>query len=117
MFAATDVRPQPISFAYRAGLFGVVLGLLALPSIYFGLVAAIAFGVWFHVIHDSALLEAGGLWGLVVYIIPCIVGPALIWFMLRPFFIKRVTVAPPPEIKETDEPIMFEFVGRICDLV
>ena len=49
MFAATDVRPQPISFAYRAGLFGVVLGLLALPSIYFGLVAAIAFGVWFHV--------------------------------------------------------------------
>ena len=117
MFAATDVRPQPISFAYRAGLFGVVLGLLTLPLIYFGLVAAIAFGVWFHVIHDWAFLEAGGLWGLVVYIIPCIVGPALIWFMLRPFFIKRVTVAPPPEIKETDEPIIFEFIGRICDLV
>lgn len=117
MFAATDVIPHPISFASGAGLLGVVLGLLALPLIYFGLVAAIAFGVWFHVTHDSALVEAGGLWGLVVYIIPCIVGPALIWFMLRPFFIKRVTVAPPPEIKETDEPIMFEFVGRICDMV
>jgi len=81
MFAATDVIPHPISFAYGAGLLGVVLGLLALPLIYFGLVAAIAFGVWFHVTHDSALVEAGGLWGLVVYIIPCIVGPALIWFM------------------------------------
>ena len=44
MFAATDVIPHPISFAYGAGLLGVVLGLLALPLIYFGLVAAIAFG-------------------------------------------------------------------------
>ena len=44
MFVATDVIPHQISFAYGAGLLGVVLGLLALPLIYFGLVAAIAFG-------------------------------------------------------------------------
>jgi hypothetical protein len=117
MFAATDVRPHPISFAYRAGLFGVAVGLLTLPLAYFGLVAAIAFGVWFHVTHDSALVKAGGLWGLVAFIIPCIVGPVLVWFMLRPFFIKQVKVAPLPELKATNEPIIFEFIGRICDLV
>jgi hypothetical protein len=117
MFSATAIIPHPISFAYRAGLFGVALGLLALPLIYFGLVAAIAFGVWFHVTHDSAVLKAAGLPGLVAYIIPCIVGPALIWFMLRPFFTKQVKVAPLPEIKAANEPIIFEFVGRICDLV
>ena len=114
----TDLIPHPISFAYRAGLLGVVLGLLALPLIYFGLVAAIAFGVWFHLTHNLALFEVAGLWGLVAYIIPCIVGPVLIWFMLRPFFIKRTEIAPPPrEIKAVDEPIVFEFVERICDLV
>src|SRR5262245_10417796 len=117
MFAATDVKPHPISFAYRAGLLGVVLGLLALPSLYFALIAAIAFGVWSHVTHNLALFEAGALWGLVAYIIPCIVGPALIWFMLRPFFIKGITIAPPREIKAVDEPMVFEFVERICDLV
>ena len=44
MFAATDLIPHPISLAYGGELLGVVLGLLALPLIYFGLVAAIAFG-------------------------------------------------------------------------
>ena len=116
-FAATDLIPHPISFAYRAGLLGIVLGLLALPLIYFALVAAIAFGVWFHLTHNLALFELAGLWGLVAYIIPCIVGPALIWFMVRPFFIKRIEIAPPREIKAVDEPIVFEFVERICDLV
>jgi Zn-dependent protease with chaperone function len=117
-FAATDLIPHPISFAYHAGLLGVILGLLALPLIYFGLVAAIAFGVWFHLTHNLALFEAAGLWGLVAYIIPCIVGSALIWFMLRPFFIKRTENAlPPREIKAVDEPIVFEFVERICDSV
>ena len=117
MFAATNVKPHPISFAYRAGLLGVVLSLLALPLLYFALVAAIAFGVWSHLTHNLAFVEAGGLWGLVAYVTPCIVGPALIWFMLRPFFIKRIRVAPPREIKAVDEPIVLEFVERICDLV
>jgi len=116
-FAATDLIPHPISFAYRAGLLGVFLGLLALPLIYFGLVASIAFGVWFHLTHNLALFEVAGLWGLVAYVIPCIVGPVLIWFMIRPFFIKGITIAPPREIKAVDEPIVFEFVERICDLV
>src|SRR5262249_46643371 len=117
MFAATDVKPHPISFAYRAGLLSVVLGLVALPLLYFALVAAIAFGVWSHLTHNLAFFEAGGLWGLMAYVTLCIVGPALIWFMLRPFFIKRIRGAPPREIKAVDEPIVFEFVERICDLV
>lgn len=116
-FARSEMSSHPISLAYRAGLIGVLLGLVALPLIYFGLVAAIAYGMYFHFVHDLVFLEDGGFWGFVVYLAPAIVGPALIWFMLRPFFIKRARVALPHEIKPADEPAIFEFVEQICDLL
>lgn len=115
--ARSEISSHPISLAYRAGLIGVLLGLVVLPLIYFGLVAAIAYGMYFHFVHDLVLLENVGFWGFVVYLAPAIVGPALIWFMLRPFFIKRAKVPLPHEIKPADEPAILEFVERICDLL
>jgi Zn-dependent protease with chaperone function len=116
-FARSEMSSHPISLAYRAGLIGVLLGLVLLPLIYFGLVVAIAYGMYFHFVHDLVFLEDGGFWGFVVYLAPAIVGPALLWFMLRPFFIKRARVALPHEIKPADEPAILEFVERICDLL
>jgi Zn-dependent protease with chaperone function len=116
-FARSEMSSHPISLAYRAGLVGVLLALVVLPLIYFGLAAAISYGMYFHFVHDLVFLQHGGLWGFVIYLAPAIVGPALIWFMLRPFFIKRATVALLHEIKPADEPAILEFVERICDLL
>ena len=117
-FARSEMSSHPISLAYRAGLRGVLLDQLRRLEAFLTGCWPIVYGMYFHFVHDLAFLEDGGFWGFVVYLAPAIVGClALIWFMLRPFFIKRAKVALPHEIKPADEPAILEFVERICDLL
>jgi len=116
-FTVNEISAHPVSRAYRIGLIGVVAGLCALPIIYFAIVGAIVFGIWFHATHDLWALGEHGIWGLVLYVGPLIIGPALIWFMLRPFFGKRAAAIIPQEITAETEPRLFDFIYRVCDLV
>ena len=113
MFAAISVKPHPISFAYRAQFVGCSPGLTSIALLCFALVAAIAFGVWSHLTHNLAFFEAGRYCGIFIsyrYAMHCWSGTDLLELMLRPFFIKRIRVAPPREIKAVDEPIVLEFL-------
>ena len=52
-----------------------------------------------------------------LYITPLIVGVVLVLFMLKPLFAKRQTSSHPLSLRREEEPLLFAFVDRLCEIV
>jgi Zn-dependent protease with chaperone function len=104
VFRKTIQEPEPVSWAYRAALIAVAGGVMALPAIYLMLVGALAYAVYFHFTRDYRWLMQDGssIWSSVLYVGLVLIGLILIFFLLRPLFVRRA---------------LFEFVQKICRLV
>jgi Zn-dependent protease with chaperone function len=113
------IEPSKVSFAYQAGLAMVALGMVLLSVIYFGLILLTAYGVYYHLEHDSAMVKVTGAnWVTVgLYLTPLFAGVILVFFMFKPYF--AGTPEPPPRYSLTpqSDPVLFEFISRICELV
>ncbi|MFM7836244.1 MAG: M48 family metallopeptidase, partial [Planctomycetaceae bacterium] len=55
--------------------------------------------------------------GFMLYAAPLISGGMLLLFMLKPFFSRQPEHTGRRTLKRSDEPILFDFVGRICRAV
>ena len=110
-----------LSPLYRFGTFLAAVGMVLLPLIYLGMIAAV--GWWLCDYATNGLdgtssgtgrTSKGGFW---LYIVPLIVGAMVIVFMIKPLFSRRPKSVEPRRLKPEDEPELFEFIGQICDLV
>lgn len=118
------IDPVPISILYRIGLILVAAVMIILPLIYVALIAVVAYGVYLHASNDTFLLgssshgrSGGGRVGLLAYLGPIVIGGILLLFMIKPLFARRGKGPNLKMLNRADEPLLFEFVDRLCDLV
>src|SRR5437016_1293879 len=107
-----DISPTRVSPLYNAGLAVVAFAMVLLPAIYIALIAMTAWGVFYHVVHNTWILggDGRGIGKLILYFGPAAVGGILIFFMVKPFFARQPK---PPQLISLDpknEPLLFAFI-------
>ena len=107
-----------VPIAYRLALVLVAMAMVLLPLVYIGLIVAVGYGVYFHAVHNVTILDSTSakLTGL-AYVAPIIVGSILILFMIKPLFARRGHQARPRVLERQNEPDLFAFVERICQVI
>lgn len=115
------ITPPRTSILYQLGLLLVAIVMIILPIIYFLLVAAAGWGVYYHATHNYTLISEGHFPGrvrLVLYIGPLIIGSILFLFLMMPFLPrKREKYVPLYLVEMGKEPLFVYFVHRVCDCV
>jgi Zn-dependent protease with chaperone function len=119
------IEPVPISPVYRLGLILVAVVMILLPVIYVGLIALVGYGVYLHATNDTFLLHGGGgrrssggsRGALLAYLGPLVTGGILLLFMIKPLFARRGKASNLKTLERAREPLLFEFVDRLCDVV
>lgn len=102
------IEPVRASAGYRAGLLLVAMTMLVLPVLYVGLVGLVCFGLYWHATHDidqSAFIGYAG---------PLIIGMIVLAFLIRPLLVRRRDDSVPLTLRRVDEPVLFEFIDRLC---
>lgn len=123
LFAALDqgIEPVPVSILYRLVLLVVAVAMVLLPLVYLSLIAGLAWLVYFHATHSLGMFSAargrGAILILAIYLAPIVAGTIAVLFMLKPLFARRVSEHRPVSLSRENEPLLFEFVDRLCDTV
>ena len=116
------VPPVPVPLIYRLGLAVVTLVMVLLPLIYIGLICLLGYGVWQHAaagpgVWDSGRSRGSAKGALFMYLAPLVVGSILILFMIKPLFARKGKSQKPRVVGRKDEPLLYLFVERICQMV
>jgi len=125
---SSDAKPFTMStpsLAYRAGLIGVVLGMVILPVIYLALTALACWWVWFFATHYFLAVwqwPIGGsyyvlLFKFVCSFTPLLVGAAIALAMVKPLFARRARRMQPLVLQPEVEPRVYALVQEVCRLV
>ena len=106
---------------YVGGLAVVAFAMVLLPLLYLALIACAAWGVLWHITHNTWIMTGegghGGIVRLILYAGPAIIGGILVFFMVKPFFARKAKAAEPITLDPAREPLLFAFVRKICGLV
>ena len=115
------VRTSPGYLTALALCAGIML---LLPLLYIGLIGLTAYGVYWHFAYsdwlESLLGKARGkakLFVVLLYAAPGVVGGILALFMLKPFFRRSPRYTTPDSVSREQEPVLFEYVDRLCDVM
>jgi len=113
------IRAVGVPLVYRLGLVVVALAMVALPLVYVAVIGLTIYGLWYHAVNHTVLFELLRSWqlGALAYLTPLIVGAILVFFMIKPLFARRPLDAPPRTVERDDEPTLFAFVEKICEVV
>lgn len=115
------IEPTRVPFFYQVGLGIVALTMVLLPLIYVALIGAMGWLVWWHLENDTGIFNhvrgRGAILALAFYLGPVVAGGIFILFLIKPLFSRAPKPAPSFKIEEKDEPVLFAFVRKICDLV
>jgi Zn-dependent protease with chaperone function len=106
--------PIEITWDYRARLSGVLLGLVVLQILYLLLIGGVATFTWLYAI---AALNSGASLNVVtiaVFVGPPIAGVVVSIFLLKPLIIRPPRTPEPLQLLRDKEPVLFEFVDRLC---
>ena len=114
-----EIKPTRVSLFYKIGLAVVAFAMILLPAVYLAVIALAIWLIYLHVVYNTWILTGGGL--IILKIIgyggPVLAGCILVFFMIKPFFAKRPHANAPFSLRREDEPVLFEFIDRICRLV
>jgi Zn-dependent protease with chaperone function len=128
ILAALDqpiVRPKTGAL-YHVCLLLVAGAMLVLPLIYFAFVGALVWAVYYHAVHDwMPIMRLGGLMGgvrfmivkFLIYVVPLFAGIVVIFFMFKPLLAGRPKRAQPLALNPSDNPLLYAFIAKICDVV
>jgi predicted Zn finger-like uncharacterized protein len=128
-FLQQKIATVPIAASYRIGIALVSLFMIMLPLIYVALIGITGWSVWYHASQHTGIITAAAssttgrnsgravVFGFLIYVTPIIAGVALVLFMFKPLFSKPVNDSGRRTLKPADEPLLFEFVDRICRAV
>jgi Zn-dependent protease with chaperone function len=105
--------------AYRIGVIVVALTIPILPTIYLALIAAISYLLFLHVTTSiRGIAQMHSIWALfLLYVGPIVAGAILLFFMVKPFFARRMRSQPLRTLEFGEEPLLFALVTRIADAV
>ncbi len=118
----TPIEPVRTTMGYRLALAVVAFLMVLLPLIYVGLIGLTGYGVYWHLVTNTGILEASDrpkvkMFLLLAYLAPGIVGGILVAFMFKPLFARRPQYGEPKTLDREDEPVLFEFVESLCEAV
>ena len=128
-FLASAIPSVRIPGLYRLGILLVSVLMVLLPLVYMLMIALTGVLVYRHAVENVGLITAFSsgvsdrntgravFFGVMVYVAPLITGCLLLVFMLKPFFSRQSESTGRRTLKRADEPILFDFVGRICRAV
>jgi Zn-dependent protease with chaperone function len=117
-FTGNIKRPSG-GFFYTLGLFAVTGVMILLPIVYIGLVGLVTYGTYYHATHHFSWLTGRRVWlGTVIgYILPIFMGVIMAFFMVKPLLARRVNRYQPYALNPQNEPVLFDFIRRLCFLV
>lgn len=110
------IRTSPL---YLIGLAFVAGAMVLLPLIYLGLIALVAYGLYYHAVNNVPERghEVTGILYFLAYVIPLLVGLILLVFMVKPFFAPRRWRDKRISLVRQNEPTLFAFVDRLCEVL
>lgn len=113
------IEPVAVSPLYRLGLLLVAVVMIVLPVIYVSLIAGVAWFLYLHATNQYGI-EYGELRGkavALVYAGPLAIGGILLLFMIKPLFAPKPKEPPRVTLERGNEPLLFAFVERLCEVV
>jgi hypothetical protein len=113
--------PVPTTQQYKLGI-ALTAGFMAmLPIVYLGFIFLVGAGVLWHLSNNHVMLHGvrgrGAIIMLAIYLAPAIVGTIMVIFMFKPFFAWSEDQGRIRSLTPQSDPLLFEFVERICALV
>ena len=116
-----EIEPVAAPVTYKFGIFLVAVVMVLLPLLYVALIALACYLIYFHAIHDTALLGMGrgrarGFFVL-LYFGPILAGGILVLFMIKPLFARPAKDPKKRSLSRQNEGLLFAFVDRVCAAV
>jgi len=121
--AAMDRQIDPVKtpLRYKLALLLAALFMVLLPLVYLAIACGFAYVVYYHAIHSVSIFEhvrgRGVLIAFVIYVGPLVAGVTAVLFMFKPLFSRTIKQSDPHSLTRADEPMLFEFVDKLCDTV
>ena len=118
-------RPR-VSIFYQLGMFVVTGAMILLPLIYIALIGLTGWGVYWYATRAGGALFGGGNFThsgrgmillLFLYACPLFIGVVMVLFMIKPLFAGRPARAQPYALNPGAEPLLYEFIAKVCTLV
>ncbi|MGA3236735.1 MAG: M48 family metalloprotease [Bryobacteraceae bacterium] len=109
-----SIPPVRVTAGYRARLFAVLLGLVALQILYLLLIAVV---LLLSGLYSYRVLGAGlpfNIISVVFYVGPPAGGVIAALFLLKPIVIRPPRPARPIQLTPQSDPLLFEFVDSLC---
>jgi hypothetical protein len=104
--------------------FGILIGaavMLLLPLIYVGLIVLAGLAIYWHAVNDVVMIQSVRGRATIVmaflYIIPIVSGVVLVLFMIKPLFARPSQQGRTRSLTRKGEPLLFDFVDKLCDTV
>jgi Zn-dependent protease with chaperone function len=111
-----DVPPLRPSIGYRLALAGVAFAMVLLPVVYAGLISIVGWGLWAYgrFFFVLALPEARHWLSILLELLPLLTGTLVLLALVKPLFARAARPSPPVRLSPQEEPLLFEFVARLC---
>lgn len=110
-----------VTVSYRLGIVVVSVLMVLLPLLYLAIIGLVAYGIYYHAIYHVGMIGAargrGVIFMALAYATPIIAGLTVVLFMLKPLFAKSEEQESGRVLDPAAEPLLFEFVARICRAV
>ncbi len=114
----TPVRRKP---TYTIGVLLVTCVMIVLPLLYISLIGVAGFGVYYHSVNHTGMLEYGRgrakIMVFLAYVAPLVIGGILLLFMIKPLFARPARQIQRRSLTRGGEPLLFAFVDRISEIV
>lgn len=123
LLAAIERKIDPVKtpVQYKMALLLAAVIMVLLPIIYVAIACAFAAVVYYHAIYSVAIFQnvrgRGVIMAVIIYVGPLIAGVTAVLFMLKPLFSRAPKADRPTSLSRDDEPILFQFVDKLCDTV
>jgi len=123
LLAAIEEPIAPVSTPaqYKLALLLAAVIMVLLPIVYVGVACCFAFVVYYHAVHSLSIFShvrgRGVVLALIIYVGPLIAGVTAVLFMFKPLFSRASRTDQPLSLSRDKEPILFDFVDKLCDTV
>lgn len=106
---------------YRIGVVLAASFVVLLPVLYVALIGFAGYGVYWHATENVEIASAGRgrgrIFAVLLYAAPIVAGGISVLFMLKPLFARSVRPTGEISLNRAAQPLLYEFVDRICDTV
>lgn len=112
------IAPVSTPMTYRVAMLVAAIVMILLPLIYITLVLSILYGVYVYATNATSLFNGvrgrGVVAAGIAYLGPIVAGVIAVVFMFKPLFSRPARQADGTTLKREDQPLLFDFVDRLC---